>query len=42
MEQQPFLAGCAQVVLQGFHRSSMAEGDYDHRLKLQARIIGFR
>lgn len=30
------------VVLQGFHRSSMAEGDYDHRLKLQARIIGFR
>lgn len=30
------------VVLQGFHRSSITEGDYDHRLKLQARIIGFR
>ena len=32
----------AEVVLQGFHRSSLTEGDYDHRLKLQARIIGFR
>ena len=30
------------LVLQGFHRWSMSEGDYDHRLKLQARIIGFR
>ena len=30
------------VVLQGFHRWSTAEGDYDQRVRLQARIIGFR
>ena len=41
MKQKSFF-GCTQVVLQGFHRSSITEGDYDHRLKLQARIIGFR
>ena len=30
------------VVLQGFHRWSISEGDYDQRVRLQARIIGFR
>lgn len=30
------------VVLQGFHRWSVTEGDYDQRVRLSARIIGFR
>ncbi|CAJ1442771.1 unnamed protein product [Effrenium voratum] len=30
------------VVLQGFHKHKILEGDYENRLDLQARIIGFR